>query len=73
MPDAVSESIEVKEKRGARRLESLLSNESATRLIYLSLGAIVITIVFQKLQFSTGSICCGDYDGYYHIEWSRLL
>jgi hypothetical protein len=62
-----------KEKNGARRLESLLSSERATRIIYLSIGAIVIALVFRHLQFSTGSICCGDFDGYYHIKWSRLL
>lgn len=73
MQDAVGESIEVKEKSGARRLESLLSSETATRIIYLSIGAIVIALVFRHLQFATGSICCGDYDGYYHMEWSRLL
>ncbi len=26
-----------------------------------------------ELQFSTSAICCGDFDGYYHIKWSRLL
>jgi hypothetical protein len=25
------------------------------------------------LQFSTDAICCGDWDGYYHIRWSALL
>jgi hypothetical protein len=25
------------------------------------------------LQFSTSAICCGDWDGYYHIRWSSLL
>lgn len=25
------------------------------------------------LQFSTRAICCGDWDGYYHIRWSALL
>lgn len=74
MSDAVGESIEIKEKQGgARRLENLLSNETATRLIYLAIGAIVISLVFRHLQFATGSICCGDYDGYYHIQWSRTL
>lgn len=73
MQDAVGEPIEVKEKSGTRRFESLLSSEAATRIIYLSIGAIAITLVFRHLQFATGSICCGDYDGYYHMEWSRLL
>ncbi|MBV9210056.1 MAG: hypothetical protein JOZ52_05475, partial [Acidobacteria bacterium] len=74
MSDALGESVEVKEKQGgARRLDHLLSNETATRLIYLAIGAIVISLVFRHLQFATGSICCGDYDGYYHIQWSRTL
>ncbi|HJU63659.1 MAG TPA: hypothetical protein VJ864_16595 [Candidatus Binatia bacterium] len=36
-------------------------------------GAIVIVVVFWLLQFSTQAICCGDFDGYYHIKWSRML
>jgi len=37
------------------------------------MAAVVITLVFRHLQFSTSAICCGDYDGYYHIKWTRLL
>jgi hypothetical protein len=29
--------------------------------------------LFWLLQFSTNSICCGDFDGYYHTKWSRTL
>jgi hypothetical protein len=36
-------------------------------------GAILIGAVFWYLQFSTGSLCCGDYDAYYHFRWSRML
>jgi hypothetical protein len=43
------------------------------RGIYLVAGAIVITLLFWKLQFATDAICCGDFDGYYHIKWSRML
>lgn len=43
------------------------------RAIYLLVGAAAIAAVFIKLQFSTDSICCGDFDGYYHIKWSSLL
>jgi hypothetical protein len=46
---------------------------SALRIIQLLAGAIAIAGVFWLLQFSTNSICCGDYDGYYHIKWSRSL
>jgi hypothetical protein len=33
----------------------------------------VIALLFFWLQFSTPDICCGDFDGYYHIHWSGLL
>ncbi|MEO8648569.1 MAG: hypothetical protein ABI539_05325, partial [Acidobacteriota bacterium] len=29
--------------------------------------------VMGFLQFRTKAICCGDWDGYYHIRWSQLL
>ena len=37
------------------------------------IGAVAIAVVFWQLQFSTDSICCGDFDGYYHIKWTRTL
>lgn len=43
------------------------------RAIYLLIGAVAIATVFIRLQFSTDSVCCGDFDGYYHIKWSSLL
>jgi hypothetical protein len=30
-------------------------------------------VIFAVLQWSTPGICCGDFDGYYHIRWSRML
>ncbi|HEX5888979.1 MAG TPA: hypothetical protein VFY61_09760 [Pyrinomonadaceae bacterium] len=42
-------------------------------VIQFVIGAVAIAVVFWQLQFSTNSICCGDYDGYYHIKWSRAL
>lgn len=42
-------------------------------VIQFVIGAVVIAVIFFQLQFSTNSICCGDYDGYYHIKWSRAL
>jgi hypothetical protein len=39
----------------------------------LAMGVVAITGVFCWLQFATPSICCGDYDGYYHIKWSQML
>ncbi|MEO6334093.1 MAG: hypothetical protein ABIO91_03845, partial [Pyrinomonadaceae bacterium] len=32
-----------------------------------------IVMVLSFLQFRTEAICCGDWDGYYHIRWSQLL
>ena len=46
---------------------------STLRIIQLLIGVVAIAGIFWFLQFSTNSICCGDYDGYYHIKWSRSL
>ena len=43
------------------------------RFLYLTAGALSISAVFLWLQFSLPSLCCGDFDGYYHIKWSQLL
>ena len=50
-----------------------LETEEATRLVYLVFGFIAIVIVMSFLQSRTDAICCGDWDGYYHIRWSHLL
>jgi hypothetical protein len=50
-----------------------LETESATRVVYLLFGFIAIAMVLAFLQFRTDAICCGDWDGYYHIRWSSLL
>jgi len=44
-----------------------------TRAFYWALGAVSIGLVLSWLQFSVQSVCCGEFDGYYHIQWSRLL
>jgi hypothetical protein len=54
-------------------LPIVLKSESALRAVQLCVGAIIIGLIFRQLQFSTSAICCGDFDGYYHIKWSRLL
>src|ERR1700741_3361648 len=56
-----------------KHLFAFLQSESALRAIQLWAGAIAIGLVFWQLQFSTNAICCGDFDGYYHIKWSQLL
>ena len=50
-----------------------LETESAVRVIYLIFGLIAIAMVMTFLQTRTDAICCGDWDGYYHIKWSQLL
>ena len=42
-------------------------------MVYLVFGFIAIVMVMWFLQFRTTAICCGDWDGYYHIRWSSLL
>lgn len=54
-------------------LPIVFRSERAIRCGQLVAAAIVIGLVFWRLQFSTQAICCGDFDGYYHIKWSRML
>lgn len=55
------------------RLATFVQSESALRVVQLIAGAVAIGLIFRQLQFSTNAICCGDFDGYYHVKWSRLL
>ncbi|HQU94368.1 MAG TPA: hypothetical protein PLK77_18875, partial [Pyrinomonadaceae bacterium] len=50
-----------------------LESEAATRFVYLMFGLVAAAMVLGYLQFRTDAICCGDWDGYYHIRWSALL
>ena len=50
-----------------------LRSESTIRIIQFLVGAIAIAFVFWGLQFSTSAICCGDFDGYYHVKWTRTM
>ena len=54
-------------------IPSRLRSESTIRTLEFLAGAIAIGVIFWKLQFSTTAICCGDFDGYYHIQWARTL
>src|SRR5258707_5341983 len=56
-----------------KRTSGWLKSESAVRTADLLVGAVAILLIFWWLQYSTNAICCGDYDGYYHIKWARLL
>ena len=68
-PAAESEPIEVKTQSWSEFLES----EAAVRVIYLVFGFLAILMVMTFLQTRTDAVCCGDWDGYYHIKWSSLL
>ena len=48
-------------------------SENAVRVVYLVFGFCVIVLLMVLLQFSTSAICCGDWDGYYHIRWSAMI
>jgi hypothetical protein len=50
-----------------------IKSDSALRAADLLAGAIAIGVIFWWLQYSTQAICCGDFDGYYHIKWARML
>lgn len=50
-----------------------LGTDEAVRWIYLAFGLCAIFLLMTILQRSTDAICCGDWDGYYHIRWSSLL
>src|SRR6185295_2219552 len=54
-------------------LSGIFKSESALRAVELGAAAIAIGVIFWQLQFSTSAICCGDFDGYYHVKWTRIL
>ena len=55
------------------RFENWINSEPLERALELTIGALVIAVVFWWLQRQTQSICCGDFDGYYHIKWARMI
>jgi len=55
------------------QLATIFRSETAMRRVSFGAGAIVISLIFWKLQFATEAICCGDFDGYYHVKWSQML
>src|SRR5215212_9154070 len=52
---------------------SRFKSESSIRILQFLAGVVAVGIIFSKLQFSTSAICCGDFDGYYHIKWTQVL
>lgn len=76
-PDPAPESEVMQEAPAAAGKELTwrvyFETEDAVRLIYLIFGFFAILLLIILLQFKTKAICCGDWDGYYHIRWSSLL
>src|SRR5205814_8577353 len=60
-------------EKSAPKAKAWLKSEAAVRTADLLAGGLAIALIFWWLQYSTDAICCGDYDGYYHIKWARLL
>lgn len=58
---------------GKQSWAEFFESEDATRYVYLVFAFIAIAMVMTFLQTRTLAICCGDWDGYYHIKWSSLL
>jgi hypothetical protein len=56
-----------------QRWREYLESESAVRTIYFIFGIVSIALLMAFLQTRTDAVCCGDWDGYYHIRWSALL
>ncbi|HEV8591499.1 MAG TPA: hypothetical protein VGQ55_05295, partial [Pyrinomonadaceae bacterium] len=73
--DETMEQAAVPAAENTRKLtwREYLETEKATRVTYLIFGLIAIVMVMGYTQFRTSAICCGDWDGYYHIKWSSLL
>ncbi|MGD9590204.1 MAG: hypothetical protein AB7Q37_12300 [Pyrinomonadaceae bacterium] len=67
---AAAEEVKAPEKASWVRF---LESEEATRYVYLVFAFVAVAMVMSFLQFRTDAICCGDWDGYYHIRWSQLL
>jgi hypothetical protein len=71
--EEIQHPADVGEVRRPPDAASWLKSDAAVRAADLLAGAIAIALIFWWLQYSTDAICCGDYDGYYHIKWARLL
>src|SRR5215216_5132959 len=65
-PTAASSSAKTTWKR-------YLNSEETARIVFLVFGFVAILLVMIVLQKQTDAICCGDWDGYYHIKWSSML
>lgn len=73
MEEEPDDAAEVSAAKNKTATAVWLKSEAAVRSADLLVGGIAIALIFWWLQYSTDAVCCGDYDGYYHIKWARLL
>ncbi|MEZ5427445.1 MAG: hypothetical protein R2747_14330 [Pyrinomonadaceae bacterium] len=59
--------------KAKRTWKEWFGTDEAVRTVYLVFGLFAIILIMILLQFSTSAVCCGDWDGYYHIRWSAML
>jgi len=71
--DETPQTVAQRPLEAKRSWRESLETEQAVRVIYLIFGFCAILMVMSFLQWRTDAICCGDWDGYYHIKWSSLL
>lgn len=69
---AVEKTVEISEPE-KRTWKEWFGTDESVRIVYLIFGFFAIILLMIFVQFSTKAICCGDWDGYYHIRWSSLL
>lgn len=69
---AVEKTVEISETE-KRTWKEWFGTDESVRIVYLIFGFFAIILLMIFVQFSTKAICCGDWDGYYHIRWSSLL
>ena len=48
-------------------------SEALLRETQFVIGIVAVGFIFWRLQNATSAICCGDFDGYYHIKWTQFL
>src|ERR1044072_7926596 len=72
MQEVEKNGFDREESRG-RSWAEWFGSDDAIRMVFLIFGLAIIFIIMARLQFSTPAVCCGDWDGYYHIRWSQLL
>lgn len=73
--DIAREKVEEKEIAAPEKMNwrTRLESDSVIRWVYLFFGFCAIVLLMILLQSRTTAICCGDWDGYYHIRWSAMI